>query len=85
MQISIRDIGTSKGIIIPAAMLKEYGMVDVLEVEQSEEGIILKAVSKKRQGWEEDAKRIAAADENSLIPDIFADEDLSWWEWEDKK
>lgn len=87
MQTDIRAIGTSKGVIIPAILLKQYGMVGTLEIEQLEEGIMLKPSKKKqlRQGWAEDAKRIAALqDDHLLIPDVFADEEfLEWNETDD--
>lgn len=49
-----------------------------IEVEQSKDGILL-----VRKGWEEDAKTIATSGEKyCLIQDIFADEDLSWWKFD---
>ncbi len=84
MQISIRDIGTSKGIIIPVSLLKEYGMTGAVQVEQFAEGIMLKPVATKkpREGWEEAAKLLSVSGKAPVIPDVFEDEDLSWWEWE---
>ena len=41
--------------------------------------------SKPRQGWAEAAKEMAQiGDDALLMPVVFEDEDLSWWQWEEK-
>ena len=38
-----------------------------------------------RHGWAEAAKEFVETDnEETFFPDFFKDEDLSWWQWEQK-
>ena len=38
-----------------------------------------------RQGWAQAAKEfVESGNEESFFPDFFEDEDLSWWQWEQK-
>jgi hypothetical protein len=38
-----------------------------------------------RQGWAEAAKEfVESGNEEIFFPDVFDDEDLSWWQWEQK-
>jgi hypothetical protein len=40
---------------------------------------------KSRQGWAEAAKEfVRSSNEEAFYPDFFGDEDLSWWQWEQK-
>ena len=40
---------------------------------------------KSRQGWAEAAKEfVESGNEESFFPDFFEDEDLNWWQWEQK-
>lgn len=81
MRIDIRNIGTSRGIIIPAALLEEYHLTDHVELKPLKNGIMLSPPDVARPGWEEDAKRIALAAEEPLMPDVFNDETFDDWEW----
>jgi hypothetical protein len=41
--------------------------------------------SKPRQGWAEAFQALSQEDLNErFFPDIFEDENLNWWEWEEK-
>jgi len=41
--------------------------------------------STSRKGWAKAANEISrSGNEESLFPDFFEDEDLSWWQWEQK-
>jgi len=79
----IRDIGTSKGIIIPATLLKEYDLKGEVRLEPTEKGIMLIPSGSKRTGWEEAAKKLAESNEKNAMPDVFEDEDLEDWEWKE--
>jgi len=40
---------------------------------------------KSRQGWAEVAKEfVESGNEEPFFPDFFEDEDLNWWQWEQK-
>ena len=79
-----RDIGTSKGVIIPRKILEEahINSNDALDIEYSEntQTIIIKKTIKRpaRMGWNEAFKEFNAKSANDmLIPEIFDDEDFS--------
>ena len=41
--------------------------------------------SKTRQGWAKAAKEfVESNNEEPFFPDFFEDEDLNWWQWEQK-
>lgn len=78
-----REIGTSKGIIIPSILLEhaQINVNDALDVEYLEEDqsiIIKKSTSQKvRKGWLAAFKKLHRGDgDELLIPDVFADEEF---------
>jgi len=56
MQVSLIDIGTSKGIRIPASVLKEIETPKSFELRIEEGSIVLDVVEEARMGWEEKFK-----------------------------
>jgi len=41
--------------------------------------------SKPRQGWAKQSKEfVETGNEETFFPDFFKDEDLNWWQWEQK-
>jgi antitoxin MazE len=64
MRSSVRKIGNSAGVILPKPFLANIGAEagDAVDVTMEDDRIIIVAAPKKhpRDGWEEDAKRIAA-------------------------
>ncbi|MDR0973849.1 MAG: AbrB/MazE/SpoVT family DNA-binding domain-containing protein [Prevotellaceae bacterium] len=86
MNSNIIRIGNSRGIILPSEMLKQLHLslrskVDVL----LENGrIIIQSVP--REGWAEAARKMSVAEEDTvLMPDVFEDEYLDDWVWEENK
>jgi antitoxin MazE len=83
MQINIRKIGNSKGVIIPKPMLTQVGLDDqsVADVIVKNGVIILRRSSKAaRAGWGEAAKVLNAVDGDVLVLGEFAnaeDKDLT--------
>jgi antitoxin MazE len=75
MKVSLIDIGTSKGIRIPASVLKEMDRPDAFELELKGGEIHLKALKQSRNGWEEKFRN-AGLDESLLIDDAL---DLEEW------
>jgi len=84
MQIAIRSIGNSKGVVLPKPLLKQAGLSEATVASLSlEDGAIVlrKLKSPVRQGWAEAAKVIAAQGEDGLLMGEFAnaaDEELVW-------
>ena len=51
MQVTLRKIGNSKGIIIPAAFVEQLGMDNEIELVIRDGELVLKPVLPNRQGW----------------------------------
>jgi len=80
MQVSIIDIGNSKGIRLTKNLLEKYDIKDKVELILEKGRIILKPVSKPRQGWEKSFQLMREnGDDKLLIDDIFNDENLEEW------
>ncbi len=63
MRASIRKLGNSAGLILPKSVLTEMkvGVGDPVELKLSGEKLTIERVRRhRREGWEEDARRIAA-------------------------
>ena len=72
MQVSVIDIGNSKGIRLTKNLLEKYDIRDKVEMILEKGRIILKPVSKPRQGWEKSFRQMDENGEDSLlIDDIF--------------
>jgi antitoxin MazE len=82
MKIPIRRIGNSQGIIIPKPLLIQLGIADEIDMEVSEDRIVLRKPSRPvRVGWAEESRKIAAAGEDALVWPEFANEADSELEW----
>ena len=83
MKSNIRNIGNSKGIILPQSFLKECFIDDEVSIEVKDNHIIISAPDNaKRKGWDEAFKQMAAnGDDKLAIPDVFEDEDHADWTW----
>jgi len=80
MQISVIDIGNSKGIRLTKNLLEKYDIRDKVELILEKGRIILKPVSTPRQGWEKSFQEMHTnGDDRLLIDDIFIDENLEEW------
>jgi antitoxin MazE len=77
-------MGNSHGVIIPKPILEEIGAKanDPVEVSVNKGKIVIAPAKRHpREGWAEDAKRLAAAGEGGLVWPEFAndgDKDLKW-------
>ena len=82
MRTSLRKIGNSRGIIIPAALLAAAEIGDEVELRQVSGKLVIEAVKAPRAGWAEAAASIAAqGEEEDVWPDFFVDEDDGEWTW----
>lgn len=80
MEISIIKIGNSKGIRLKKSILDRYDIKDKVELILERGRIILKPVSKPREGWEDAFKSMKDNEEDILlIPDVFEEDiDEEW-------
>lgn len=82
MQVTIRRMGNSQGVLIPKPLLQQLGLEGKAEMMVEGNALVLRpAKPKVRAGWAEASRRIAAAgDEAQGMPE-FANEDDKDWEW----
>jgi antitoxin MazE len=83
MVLKVIDIGNSKGIRLPQALIKNYGIADEIKVELNEEGILLKPIKGIRKGWEEQFKNAATpvSTEEEAWQEPNNKFDGEEWEW----
>ncbi|HSV77407.1 MAG TPA: AbrB/MazE/SpoVT family DNA-binding domain-containing protein [Bacteroidales bacterium] len=80
MDISIVQIGNSKGIRLSKTLLEKYNIKDTVELILEKGYIILKPKAVPRKGWEAAFKKMHEnQDDKPLIADIFEDENLEEW------
>lgn len=63
-ELTVTKIGNSRGIRLPAAMLKKYGITDTVLVEQHPDEIVLKTKKDKKLSWKETFAAMARANED---------------------
>lgn len=82
MQVSIRKIGNSQGVLIPKPVLAQVGLDDVAELRVNNGVIEIRPTKRNpREGWARDSQRIAEAGDDALVWPEFAnddDRDLVW-------
>lgn len=82
MDVVIREIGNSKGIIIPASVLKEAGIGKVADMRVEDDCIIVKAGKDPRAGWLEAIQKDPPDEDESVFMDGVEDPDLAGdWTW----
>jgi antitoxin MazE len=64
--LKVARIGNSRGIRLPAKMLRKYHITDVVIAEERSDEIVLRAgrATRPKLSWEETAKAMAAARED---------------------
>ena len=81
MKATIIAIGNSKGLILPATLLRKLNITDKTKINISLENdeIILKPI---RQGWEEKAMEMSKKEDDAFLLDEelseIEDEDWTW-------
>ena len=82
MQVSIRKMGNSQGILIPKPILKQLGLVDVADLQVNNGVIEIRPPQcSPREGWAQDSQRLAAAGDDALVwpePGNQEDAELVW-------
>jgi len=75
----IVQVGNSKGVRIPRAMLAELRLDDEVELAVENQTLVIRRARKPREGWE--AAFAAAGPEPLLDPALPTRFDESEWEW----
>lgn len=80
MLASLVSIGNSKGIRIPATLLRQYHIHEEVELVPGKDEIIIRPVSKKpREGWDRSFHLMHERGEDNLLIDDAIDTEE--WEW----
>ena len=81
MEVNVINIGNSKGIRLPKAILEQYNISDTLELILEKGKIVLKPKSIPRKGWEKAFQLMNInGDDKLIIDDVFGDEIIEGWE-----
>ena len=59
VELKVVQIGNSRGVRLPKAVLERYGIKDALVLEAREEGLLLRGKKDKRMTWEETFRDMA--------------------------
>ena len=84
MEIAIRTIGNSKGVVFPKALLAQAGLEEQTTaniVVENGQIILSKPAKAVRAGWSEAAAAVAAQRDDALLMGEFGnagDAELSW-------
>ncbi len=82
MQVSIRKMGNSQGILIPKPILKQLGLVDAADLQVNGNVIEIRPLKRNpREGWAQDSQRLADAGDDGLVwPELCneGDAELVW-------
>jgi antitoxin MazE len=82
MQVAIRTMGNSKGVLIPKPILQQTGLLDVADLRVNNGVIEIRPVKRNvREGWAADSQRVAQAQDDAIVWPEFAnaaDADLTW-------
>ncbi len=82
MQVSIRTMGNSRGVLIPKPILEQTGLLDMADLQVHDGVIEIRPLKRHpREGWAADSRDIALAADDVLVWPEFAnaaDQDLQW-------
>lgn len=75
MEVAIRKMGNSQGGLIPKSILAQVGLEGTADLQVRDGVIEIRAVKRNpREGWVEDARRLAAAGGDALVWPELANE-----------
>ena len=63
-EVKLIAIGNSKGIRLPKSLLEKYGWSDRLELQEFEEGVVLRGKETQNLSWEETYRAMALESED---------------------
>ena len=84
MQITIRDIGNSKGVVLPKPLLAQVGLDDQGMADLTVENgalVLRRPANAVRAGWAEAAKAVAAKGGDALVMGEFGNADDAELVW----
>ena len=78
MRTSLRKVGNSRGIIIPAALLAACEMGDEVDIRMEGKNLLIAPIKVPRSGWFEDYKPDADVEPLTALPVDEGDEEWVW-------
>ncbi|MFW5724049.1 MAG: AbrB/MazE/SpoVT family DNA-binding domain-containing protein [Halochromatium sp.] len=78
MRTTLRRIGNSRGVIIPAALLNECGLSETVELRLDGSRLVIEPVKHRREDW---FQGYDAAQDGDAWDDLPPDADAVDWEW----
>ena len=80
MELSVIQIGNSKGFRLSKTLIEKYNIKDRIELILEKGYMILKPISKPRKDWETAFKEMNEnGDDQLLFNDVFENENLEEW------
>ncbi len=80
MELSIIQIGNSKGFRLSKTLIEKYNIKDKVELILEKGHMILKPISSPRKGWDIAFKEMNEnGDDQLLFNDVFENENLEEW------
>ena len=80
MELSIIQIGNSKGFRLSKTLIEKYNIKDKVELILEKGYMVLKPISRPRKDWEEAFKEMHENGEDQLLfNDVFENENLEEW------
>jgi antitoxin MazE len=80
MDISVIQIGNSKGIRLSKTLIEKYDIKDTVEVTLEKGYIILRPKATPRKAWDKAFKKMHENhDDKPLMADVFDDENFEEW------
>ena len=81
MKIPITKIGNSRGVIIPAHLLKQFGFTGEVSLEVKDDTLVISKARRPREGWAQAFTEAGAGTEELLLDDFSNDFDRDEWSW----
>ena len=82
MEVAIRKMGNSQGVLIPKPILAQLGLDGTADLQVRNGVIEIRAVRRNpREGWADDARRLAQQGDDALVwPEVAneGDTELVW-------
>jgi antitoxin MazE len=82
MQVAIRTMGNSKGVLIPKPILEQTGLLDAADLQVKNGVIEIRPLKRNpREGWAADSQRIAQAGDDAMVWPEFGNVDDASLQW----
>ena len=80
MEVAIRKMGNSQGVLIPKPLLAQVGLEGTADLQVRNGVIEIRPVRRNpREGWAADAQRLANSGDSALVwPEVSNEVDHDW-------